>query len=100
MDLPEELLDTCNIAPLTLQLLVENAVKHNRMSVAEPLVATVSVKDDEELIVKNPLQLRNTAPVSTRVGLQNIKDRYTLLTKRPIWTGEEAGVFVVKIPLL
>lgn len=100
VDLPEALLDTRKIAPLTLQLLVENAVKHNRMSVAEPLVVSVSVEIAEVLLVKNPLQLRSTAHVSTKVGLQNIKERYALLTERPVWAGEEEGAFVVKIPLL
>ncbi len=98
--IPEELLDTLKIAPLTLQLLVENAVKHNRMSAKEPLVVNVGVEEPQTLVVKNRLQPRTTATVSTGVGLKNITDRYALLTNRPVWAGEKAGEFVVRVPLL
>jgi|GEM_PF-1013805 len=98
--LPDDMLDTHKIAPLTLQLLVENVVKHNRMSEKEPLVVTVSVENDDTLLVKNRLQPRTTAAVSTGVGLQNIADRYALLTDRPVWAGETEQEFVVKVPLL
>ncbi|MBL7796742.1 MAG: histidine kinase [Saprospiraceae bacterium] len=98
--LPETLLDSCKIAPLTLQLLVENAVKHNRMSEKEPLVVTVSVENDDALLVKNRLQPRTTAAISTGVGLQNIADRYALLTNRTVWAGETESEFVVRVPLL
>lgn len=98
--LPEATLDTHKIAPLTLQLLVENAVKHNRMSAKEPLVVSVVIEDNQTLVVKNRLQLRTTAAMSTGVGLKNITDRYALLTDRPVWAGEEAGEFVVRVPLL
>lgn len=98
--LPETLLDSCKIAPLTLQLLVENAVKHNRMSEKEPLVVTVSVENGDTLLVKNRLQPRTTAAISTGVGLQNIADRYALLTNRTVWAGETESEFVVRVPLL
>jgi tetratricopeptide (TPR) repeat protein len=97
---PDDILDTRKIAPLTLQLLIENAVKHNRMSLKEPLSVTVFVENSETLVVKNKLQPRNTPAVSTGVGLQNIKDRYALLTERPVWAGETEEAFVVKVPLL
>jgi len=98
--LREESLDHHKIAPLTLQLLVENAVKHNRMSVAEPLIIEVSLQEGPILAVKNPLRPRNTPAVSTGIGLQNIANRYALLSGRPVWAGEREGEFVVEIPLL
>lgn len=98
--IPEIILDRYKIAPLTLQLLIENAVKHNRMSVQEPLVVIISVEEDEMLWVRNRLQPRATAASSTGVGLQNIMNRYALLTDRPVWAGETEEQFVVKIPLL
>lgn len=100
VDLPENAPDQYKIAPLTLQLLVENAVKHNRMSLREPLVVEISMEDGQTLVVKNRLQPRNTASVSTGIGLQNIINRYALLTSRPVWAGEREDAFVVKIPLL
>lgn len=99
-DLPGEMLDQYKIAPLTLQLLIENAVKHNRMSVREPLIVEVSVENDQTLVVKNRLQIRHTAAASTGLGLQNIINRYALLTGRPVWAGECEDMFVVKVPLL
>jgi tetratricopeptide (TPR) repeat protein len=99
-DLPDDALEKYKIAPLTLQLLIENAVKHNRMSVKEPLVVEVSLGDNETLIVKNRLQLRPTPSASTGLGLQNIINRYALLTNRPVWAGEREDAFVVKLPLL
>ena len=88
-----------SIAPLTLQLLVENAVKHNRMSAKEPLKVHIQLEGDC-LVVKNNLQPRPQSENSTGVGLQNIITRYALLTSQPVWVGESDGNFVVKIPLL
>jgi hypothetical protein len=87
------------IAPLTLQLLIENAVKHNRMSSEEPLVVHIGTEDGN-LVVTNSLQLRSQSDISTGVGLQNIINRYGMLTSHPVWVGESEGSFVVKIPLL
>lgn len=99
-DLPDDILDQYKIAPLTLQLLIENAVKHNRMSVKEPLIVEVSVENAQTLVVKNRMQTRHTAAASTGLGLQNIINRYALLTGRPVWAGECEDLFVVKVPLL
>ncbi len=99
IQLEEPLLDQYKIAPLTLQLLVENAVKHNRMSAKEPLVVEVQAEDGI-LIVRNSLRPRPNPEPSTGTGLNNIISRYTLLTNKPVWAGEEDGHFVVKIPLL
>lgn len=87
------------IAPLTLQLLVENAVKHNRMSLQERLLVRIYTEADW-LMVENPIQARDQTEPSTGVGLQNITNRYTLLTDRPVTYGQEDGRFIVKIPLL
>lgn len=100
IDLPDNILDKYKIAPLTLQLLIENAVKHNRMSVSEPLSVTISVESDQMLVVRNKLQPRNTPSMSTGVGLENIMNRYALLTGRQVWAGEAEDQFIVRIPLL
>ncbi|MBD2701510.1 histidine kinase [Spirosoma sp. BT702] len=99
IDVSQENQLQCQIAPLTLQLLVENAVKHNRMSLQERLLVRIYTQDDW-LIVENPIQPRDQPEPSTGVGLQNITNRYALLTDRPISYGHEAGSFIVKIPLL
>jgi len=91
------------IAPLTLQLLLENAVKHNQMSDRQPLRVTIAAEADY-LVVRNPLQRRSTtdpaADPSTGLGLENIRTRYALLTRRPLSASEEGAEFVVRIPLL
>jgi two-component system LytT family sensor kinase len=90
-----------HIAPLTLQLLIENCVKHNRMSEKEPLIIDVSVEGNY-LVVVNPARPRSeTEKVgSTGIGLANIKNRYQLLTKTPIEIEQDEKLFRVKIPLL
>jgi two-component system LytT family sensor kinase len=88
-----------NIAPLTLQLLLENAVKHNRMSKEDPLTIKISIKE-YYLVIQNNLQLREDPVLSTHTGLQNILDRYRLLTSLPVVIEESAESFTVKIPLL
>ena len=99
IDVPEAARDRYAIAPLTLQLLVENAVKHNRLSEEEPLRINITLEADC-LRVSNPLQPRPDREPSTGIGLQNITNRYALLTERPVWVGEQNGEFVVKLPLL
>ncbi|QMW04722.1 sensor histidine kinase [Spirosoma foliorum] len=88
-----------SIAPLTLQLLLENVVKHNQMSSEQPLTVLIYV-EGEYLIVSNPILLRPTPQRSTGMGLQNIKNRYRLLTDKAVEATEQDGFFVVKIPLL
>jgi LytS/YehU family sensor histidine kinase len=84
---------------MTLQLLIENAVKHNRMSLKDPLVIEISIEGDF-LLVKNRLQLRPQREASTGTGLANIINRYALLTNRAVRAGEYEDAFLVKIPLL
>ncbi|MCF0060468.1 histidine kinase [Dyadobacter chenwenxiniae] len=99
IDVPVDLSAHYCIAPLSLQMLVENAVKHNRMSIQEPLKVRIYL-ENEYLIVENPIQPRDQPEDSTGVGLHNITNRYSLLTDHKVWYGEQNGSFVVRIPLL
>ncbi|MGV3558213.1 sensor histidine kinase [Larkinella arboricola] len=99
IDIPEGDAARYGIAPLTLQLLIENAVKHNQMSSEKPLVVTIQ-KQHDTLIVRNGLQLRPKKEESTGLGLQNIISRYKLLTTKPVVVDEKEHEFVVHIPLL
>jgi len=87
------------IAPLTLQLLVENAVKHNRMSVKEPLQVRLYTQNDC-LIIENSWQPREQSEPSTGIGMPNIINRYALFTDRLVSFGQQNDLFIVKIPLL
>ncbi|OIN57776.1 sensor histidine kinase [Arsenicibacter rosenii] len=99
LDVPERVAEQNAIAPLTLQLLIENAVKHNRMTSKQPLEVQIRVEGNE-LVVRNRIQPRDDHEPSTGIGLQNIINRYHLLTSQPVWVGEQQGEFVVRIPLI
>jgi two-component system, LytTR family, sensor kinase len=87
------------IAPLSLQLLVENALKHNVVSRDNPLKIKI-IQEGNSLTVENNLQTKKTFEKSTKVGLQNIINRYKLLTERPIEIVTNELSFSVKVPLL
>ncbi len=88
-----------HLPPMTLQLLVENAVKHNVVSKTQPLVVELFV-EGTELIVKNNFQPRNEAVPSTGVGLQNLMARYALLGERVPAFGQKDDYFIARVPLL
>lgn len=87
------------ILPLTIQLLIENAVKHNEISTSHPLEVKIYCTD-EYLIVTNNKQKRQIMPSSTKVGLQNIKDRYWFLVSKEVIVEDTDTTFTVKIPLV
>jgi sensor histidine kinase YesM len=86
------------IAPMTVQLLVENAVKHNVASKGKPLTIEISTENDV-LWVMNNLQLKHRTE-NTGVGLKNIKSRYSYLTDRRVEIIQAETSFKVKIPLI
>ncbi len=90
------------VPPLALQLLLENAVKHNTAFQADPLRLHISLDAAVgTLTVRNTLRPRRLAPgEASGLGLQNLAARYAFLTDRPLQAGEEAGEFVAVLPLL
>lgn len=88
------------IPPLTLQLLVENAVKHNMLLKESPLQIEVISVNEKELIVRNNLQKKINKVESNKVGLRNISAKYKLMKQPEIKIEEKAGVFSVIIPLI
>jgi two-component system, LytTR family, sensor kinase len=88
------------IPPLTLQLLVENAIKHNSFSKKEPLHIVVSIDTPGYLSVVNNCQSRDEKLASTGVGLKNITNRYSYLTDKEPYFGYVNGNYIAKIPLL
>lgn len=98
-DIPEEALQTKRIVPLALQLLVENAIKHNIVSRAQPLTITITA-DEDTIRVSNPIQSKASEEKGAGLGLVNIRKRYELLTRRKIHFGRERDDYVVYLPLL
>ncbi|WP_310994207.1 2TM domain-containing protein [Aequorivita marina] len=98
--LPSQLINPrAKVVPLSLQLLLENAVKHNQVMPSKQLHITIS-EENGNLIVTNNLQPKQVLKESTGVGLQNIRDRYALLTKRPVLVEKSENNFRIAIPIL
>ena len=91
-----------HVPPLALQLLLENVIKHNTAFQADPLHLRVTLDAEAAtLTVRNTLRPRRLAPgESSGRGLKNLAARYAFLTDKPLVIGEEAGEFVVTLPLL
>jgi hypothetical protein len=87
------------LPPMTLQVLIENAIKHNRATEKMPLQISIHSNDDNTLTVKNNLAPKS-APFSTGTGLRNITQRYKLLTREPVLIQHSEKDFAVTIPLL
>jgi two-component system, LytTR family, sensor kinase len=91
--------DTFFVAPATLQMLIENAIKHNVVSRKNPLTIEIFRKKDT-LVVSNNLQLKEIKEPSTQVGLKNIISRYAFLSERKVTIEQDQHYFVVTLPLL
>lgn len=88
------------IAPLTLQMLIENAVKHNIISNSKPLNINIYVEGNSTLVVRNNLQRKDSRPVSTSIGLQNISKRYNFIGQKAVEILDDQKHFIVKLPLI
>jgi hypothetical protein len=99
-DIPERASDPeSKVVPLSLQLLLENAVKHNIVKTSNPLHIRI-YEDGGMLIVENNLQTKQIVKKSSGVGLENIKQRYELLTEKKVNINQQADRFAVAIPML
>lgn len=88
-----------HIIPLSIQMLIENAIKHNIVSQNKPLRIQIAIENDQ-LIVKNNLQPKKILEPSTKIGLANIDKRYELLMDKHVNIQKTANEFIVRIPLV
>lgn len=89
----------CQIPPLTLQLLVENVIKHNSISLGKPMTIQIGVGNGY-LIVSNPISPKKKADVISGIGLKNLSNRCQLLLDKEIIVIKEITTFIVKIPII
>ncbi|NUQ82590.1 MAG: histidine kinase [Bacteroidetes bacterium] len=99
VDVPEAARDL-KLPVLTLQLLVENATKHNIISVKKPLIIQIVWQSPGFLSVRNNLQRKPVMTLSTGMGLTNIRERYRFFTELPVEIHETSDRFTVTLPLL
>lgn len=88
------------VVPLSLQLLLENAVKHNTVTSKKPLHIKIFEDTQGFLVVENNLQAKQILNKSSGFGLENIKQRYQLLTNKSVVINQQSTVFTVAIPML
>jgi two-component system LytT family sensor kinase len=88
------------LPPLTLQLLVENAVKHNRIQKEQPLQIEICATTGNKLIIRNNLNKKEGWVESTGIGLQNINARYRMLNRPEVVIEKQQGYFSVIISLV
>lgn len=88
-----------HIVPVTLQNLIENAIKHNIIDDENILVVDIATFADY-LVVKNRMQLKKFVETSNQQGLENLRNLYTYLSNRQLEYGRDGEYFVVKIPLI
>lgn len=88
----------CDVLSNSLQLLIENALKHNRLSVSSPLHIMIFC-EEEHLVVQNSLN-RKARAASTGIGLRNISSRYRMIARKDIRIEETPQYFIVSLPLL
>ena len=88
------------ILPVALQMLIENAIKHNICSKNKPLKIELFTEGIDWIVVKNNLQIKEVFEGSTKIGLNNIAKRYEHVSDRKVEVIEENGSFIVKLPLI
>ncbi len=91
--------DKFKVIPVSLQILVENAIKHNTMSREQPLVVTIKQIDDY-IMISNRIQRKGILAASTQKGLSNLKERVRLIMQRELIIIDNEDQFIVKLPLI
>jgi streptogramin lyase len=100
INIPDAAKEQCLIPPLTLQLLTENAVKHNAVSKEAPLTVDLYFENENQLVLRNNINPKISPQDGTGMGLQNIVSRYKLLSKAPVIITNNTNYFTVSLPAL
>jgi sensor histidine kinase YesM len=99
IDIPDTKAENYLITPISLQILVENVIKHNYFTTADPLTIYIGVQSNY-VTVKNKIRHKEYTERTTGTGLNNLKNRYQLLTQKHITVTKDSNEFIVNIPIL
>ena len=99
IDIENEGLKEIMVVPCALQILFENAIKHNEFSAEHPLEICIK-KDDKYLSIENTIKPKRVKPESTKIGLRNLSAQYLLMSNKNIVVEECENRFIVKLPLI
>lgn len=91
--------ETLYILPMALQQVFENVIKHNELSIENPIIITFKNEDDY-LIVSNTLHPKLSIETSNPTGIENIKNRYEYFTDEKVVIIKDDNLFTIKLPLL
>lgn len=95
----DEKYDSYNVIPLSVQTLVENAIKHNVITAKNPLTIDIYTTEEDMLVVSNPIRLKKEAEPGEGIGLANLAERYRLMWQKEIVIESNNETFKVTIPL-
>ena len=99
INVKKEIAQEVLVPPISLQVLIENAVKHNEFSDSDPLLIRIDMNENE-LVIQNKIHRKTLRKTSSKIGLQNLNDRYQLTTQRSILINDDNKNFTVILPLL
>ncbi|WP_222707223.1 sensor histidine kinase [Pontibacter qinzhouensis] len=98
--IPDELMETGFVPVFSLQLLAENAIKHNGFTIEEPLQIDIAYTGDGYIMVQNNKKTKSLSEPSSGIGLKNLFARYKVLSDNEVLIADTADTFTVKIPIL
>jgi two-component system, LytTR family, sensor kinase len=88
------------VIPAAMQMLIENAIKHNVASANKPLLVDIHLNGNQTLVVSNNFQPKQSMEPSTQFGLKNIMKRYEVVSGKEVEVQQSAAAFSVSLPLL
>lgn len=99
IDIPDSMFQLYLVPPISLQILAENAIKHNKFSDDMPLVISIAL-NGEEVLIHNAVRKKIPGKTSSRIGLSNLNERYELITNKTITVRSTDTDFYVSLPIL
>lgn len=100
IEIPKTVLESVSVPAFSIQLLIENAIKHNVLTIEDPLTVSISYNYNGYIYVKNNKKLKNIHEPSSAIGLKNLSERYKMISGSDIMITENDKDFTVEIQVL